>query len=504
MRYFELMAERPLVWALLGVYMLVTSWLAWLGHKKTGDMRSFAVGSGDMNAAVVGITLAASIASTATFVINPGFVYKHGISALMHLGVAASLGIIVGLVAMSAGFQRVGAASGAVTLPQWIGERYRSKVLAMMFALISLLYLSFVVLIVGGLSIVMQQALGLSNIESLILVITFVFGYVFIGGAYAHAYTNTLQGLIMVVVALIIVGSGLHFFAGGVGHAMDAIAAQDPNLVKAVNPASGLFGSAFSVYVCGFVIGFALVCQPHIMTKALYVGDARAVRRYLAVAITVSIIFTSMLLIGLYAHLSDIPAAALARQDGVVMAYVTHTFSPTMIAIITVALMAAGMSTLDGILVALSTIAGRDLYLGVAERRWLRHASEEQKSRAAHRASKLILVALGLVAFAISVHPPHLLGIFGQVGVYGIVAASAAPILFGILLPRFDAAGALASSMIGLGTHFILYAIGFSANPAVTATWGILASVGAAAAVGVLGRVSLRRNKPAAEVARTL
>ncbi len=504
MRYFELMAERPLVWALFGVYMVVTSWLAWLGHKKTGDMRSFAVGSGDMNAAVVGITLAASIALTATFVINPGFVYKHGISALIHLGVAASLGIIVGLVAMSAGFQRVGAASGAVTLPQWIGERYRSKVLAMLFALISLLYLSFVVLIVGGLSIVMQQALGLSNIESLILVITFVFGYVFIGGAYAHAYTNTLQGLIMVVVALIIVGSGLHFFAGGVGHAMDTIAAQDPNLVKAVNPASGLFGSAFSVYVCGFVIGFALVCQPHIMTKALYVGDAKAVRRYLVVAITVSLIFTAMLLVGLYAHLSDIPAAALARQDGVVMAYVTHTFSPTMIAIITVALMAAGMSTLDGILVALSTIAGRDLYLGVAERRWLRDASEEQKSRAAHRASKLILVALGLVAFAISVHPPHLLGIFGQIGVYGIVAASAAPILFGILLPRFDATGALASSMIGLGTHFVLYAIGFSANPAVTATWGILASVGAATAVGAIGRISLRRNKPAAEVARTL
>lgn len=507
MRYLDLIAERPLIWALFGGYMVLTAWLAWLGHRKTGDMRTFAVGKGDMNPVVVGITLAASIASTATFVINPGFIYVHGLSAFIHLGAAGSLGVIAGLVIMSTGFHKLGAKHGALTLPQWIGERYGARGLTVLFAVINLLSLSFVVLIIGGLSIVMQKTLGLSNAESLLLIVTFVFGYVFIGGAYAHAYTNTLQGVIMTAMAVVIVGSGLHFFADGFGAVADRLRAIDPNLLAPINPASALYGSFFSVYVSGFIIGFALVCQPHIMTKALYVKDNSAVWKYLGVTIVVSLTFSALLIVGLYAHLGDIPREALARQDEVMTSYVTHTFSPTMTAIITVALMAAGMSTLDGILVALSSIAANDLYLNIARDRWLRDATEQEQSRAAHRASQLVLIAMGVLALIIAWNPPKLLGIFGQVGVYGIVAASAVPILFGILFSSMDRTSTLAATITGITLHFGLYLLGRWAvgsgtdlvaeahelgpltlildtaapqlgflNPGVTATYGISAS----------------------------
>ena len=496
MHYLDLIADRPLIWGLFAAYMIATSWLAWLGHKKTGDMKTFAIGKGDMNPAVVGVTLAASIASTATFVINPGFVYVHGVSGLIHLGGAVNLGIIVGLVSMSVGFRKLGAKSSAVTLPQWIGNRYQSRGLAIFFALVSLLYLSFVVLIVGGLSIVMQQTLGLSNIESLVLIITFVFGYVFVGGAYAHAYTNTLQGCIMVVIAAIIVASGLPHFFAGFGQVGAELAAVDPNLLEHTNPTSSLFNSFFSVYVSGFVIGFALVCQPHIMTKALFVKSNRDVKKFLAVSIGVGVVFSGMLLVGLYAHLADIPAAQLARQDNVMMAYIANTFSPTMIAIITVALMAAGMSTLDGILVALSTIAANDLFLNVAEKRWLANASSEEKGRIAHLASRLTLILMGILAFVIALHPPKLLGIFGQVGVYGLVAASTVPILFGIALPWVHRNTAFAAAVAGLAGHFGLYFSGYSANPGVTATYGVFASVAAALVAMVAARLIRLASSP--------
>ncbi len=115
---FSLFSDRPLVWALFLVYMVATGWLAWRGHKKTTDIASFSVGKGDLPAWVVGITLAASIASTATFVINPGFVYVHGLSAIAHLGFAAGTGIVIGLFALSFGFRRFGAKVRALTLPQ--------------------------------------------------------------------------------------------------------------------------------------------------------------------------------------------------------------------------------------------------------------------------------------------------------------------------------------------------------------------------------------------------
>ncbi|MBW2457442.1 MAG: hypothetical protein JRI68_23245, partial [Deltaproteobacteria bacterium] len=175
MRILELIADRPLIWSLFLGYLALTSYLAWLGHKKTKDIKSFAVGGGNMHPVIVGITLAASIASTATFVINPGFVYVHGVSALIHLGVAAGSGVIVGLLLMSTGFRRVGVKTGAITLPGWVGNRYRSRAMSVIFAAINLLSLSFVVLILGGLSIVMQTTLGMSNVESLLLIVGFVF-----------------------------------------------------------------------------------------------------------------------------------------------------------------------------------------------------------------------------------------------------------------------------------------------------------------------------------------
>lgn len=492
--YIDLIAERPLVWSLFALYLAVTSYLAWLGHRRTGDIQSYAIGGGAMSPWVVGVTLAASIASSATFIINPGFVYVHGLAAFLHFGGSVLIGIILGLVIMSIGFRRIGAKNAALTLPQWVAQRFGSRGLGVFFAAINLLSLAFVVLIIGGISIVMQRTLGLSNTESLVVVVVFVFGYVFIGGTYAHAYTNTLQGIVMVAVSVVIVASGLHYIGAGPGDyrgLFAEIAASNPSLMAPINPQSPLFGSFFSVYVSGFVIGFALVCQPHIMTKALYVKTDRDVRRYLAVAIAVSLVFTALLLVGFYAHVAGIPTAALLgadgalRQDLVMTAYLEHTFSPGVMAVIAVALLAAGMSTLDGILVALSSIAGNDLFAPLAARFLPRDPAI--RSRVIHRASQAILVVLGLAAFVIALDPPKLLGIFGMVGVYGIVAASAIPILGGIVLPDMSARAAGLSALLGVGIHFGLYALGAHhpelgaeyglVNPGVCATYGILCSV---------------------------
>ncbi|QDG50270.1 hypothetical protein FIV42_05850 [Persicimonas caeni] len=458
MRYINLITENPVVWGLFFVYLVGTMWLAWLGHKKTDDIESFALGKGDMNPVVVGVTLAASIASTATFVINPGFVYVHGMSALMHYGVAAGLGIFTALIVLSIGFLRVGKATKALTLPQWVGQRYGSKAMEVLFAALNLLSITFMVLIVGALSLVMQKTLGLSNVESLVLIIGFVFSYIFLGGTYAHAYTNTLQGILMFFVGAIIVASGLHFFGDGFAPVMDKLAETSPNLTKMANPESVLFGTPFVVWVCGFVIGFALVCQPHIIIKPLYLKEEKQVWQSVGVCLAVSVVFTSLLLVGLYAHMMDIPREAFMadgkfKQDLVMTVYLTETFSPGLLAFITVVLLAAGMSTLDGILVALSSIAGNDLFLNLTRNNLLKDKTPKEQSRLAHHVSQGVLVAMGVVTFLIAMNPPELLGIFGQIGVYAIVATCAVPITFGIFFPKVGKNTMFPAALVALGVY---------------------------------------------------
>ncbi len=491
MHYLELIQSNPLVWGLFIGYLLLTLGLSVIGWLKTGDMESFAVGGGDMNPIVVGITLAASIASTATFVINPGFVYVHGYAALMHFGVAAGSGVILGLLIMSFGFRRVGKETNALTLPQWIGQRYQSPFLSLMFAGISLLSLTFAVLIVGALSIVMQAELGLSNLEAITLIICFVFGYIFIGGTYAHAYTNTVQGILMTIVAAIIVAEGLPLLM--TGEVTQTIAQVNPDLVKWVNPSSTLFNSVFSIYISGFVVGFALMTQPHILIKALYVKTEKEVWQYLGVAIVVSLIFSALLFVGLYAHLKGMGTELFMdtngnfRQDMVMAVYITESFSDTWRAVIMVALMSAGMSTLDGILVALSSVAANDLFRPLTQNSILKGKSAEEQSKISYFAGQGILVSMGVLTFLIVLNPPKLLGIFGQVGAYAIVSASLAPVLCGILFPNLTRKPVTIGVFVALGTHFGLYGLAFFqtsdwaiqnfSNPAVPAVIGIFLSL---------------------------
>ena len=78
------MERTTLAWLAFGAYLVITTGLALRGMRKTKSLAGFALGNGDMGPLLVGITLAASVASTATFVINPGFVWKDGLSALLH------------------------------------------------------------------------------------------------------------------------------------------------------------------------------------------------------------------------------------------------------------------------------------------------------------------------------------------------------------------------------------------------------------------------------------
>ncbi|MEM8548690.1 MAG: hypothetical protein AAGF46_11080, partial [Pseudomonadota bacterium] len=255
-----------LAWSLFIAYLVATAWLGWLGHKRTAGFDSFALGGGHMHPVVVGITLAASTASAATFIVNPGFVYVDGLSAWWHLAPGLVVGICLMLFLLSPRFRRIGAESRALTIPDWIGKRYGSPGFALYFAVLSLLSFAFVVLLVGGIAIVMQQLLGVSNTLALIITLVFVTGYVFIGGTYAHVLTNLLQGGLMIVVSVLVLASCAQVLLGHDGVVADALRASDPHLLDWVKPDGALFGDPFTVFVAGTVIGAILACQPHILT----------------------------------------------------------------------------------------------------------------------------------------------------------------------------------------------------------------------------------------------
>lgn len=454
-------------------FVAFTFYLSYLGMKKTKSIKSFAIGNKDMGPILIGITMAASISSTATFVINPGFVYNHGLAAYLHYAVAASFGIISAFLLLTRGFRKLGESKGSLTIPDWIFHRYGSRGLSLFFALINLLSITFVVLILVGCSILLASLFPISQKLALVLALLFVFSYVLMGGSYAHAYTNTFQGVLMIGISIFLFVSGLKYFDGGFLNSLSTISS---NYASIINPESSLYYDYFSVFISSFLITFALMFQPHIFSKILYIKKEQDVSKFIGTVFVVGSIFGLMLFVGFYAKLSGV---IVERQDMVVSEYIIQEFSsgawgPYLLVFITLTLLAAGLSTLDGILVSLSAMVVNDIYMPY----FGKNLSIEQKEKNGLKLSRIVLVLIGLFSFALAWNPPKLVGLFAQKGVYAIAAASFVPILFGVLSKQKIEVWIIGgAASIGFFGHLILNTFMGFVNPSVSSSIAMLSSV---------------------------
>ncbi len=449
------MSQQAMAWVAVGIYVAVTIALTIRGALKTKDLKSFAVGSKDIPPVFVGLSLAAQLTSVATFVVNPGLIYKYGVAGLLGFALAAPCGVMLGLVLFSKRFLTVGGRVAALTVPQWIGKRYESPMMQYLFAVISLALVAFAVLIVVGLAYALGQALGVPAFLPgeaggaavynpqftwlIAVVVGFVFTYMMIGGVNTSAYTNALQAIVMFVVAIILLGSGVHLFFDGEGF-LTRLAAIDPNLVSVTNAASPYFRNLFEIFFCNFLVGIAIVCQPHVVAKVLYLKNEEQVTSYLLTATLVGLVFSFLMIVGLYARLTLPP---IDRMDLVVPTYVAATFSPIVQVVIMLGILCAGLSTLEGLLLSLSTIFSTDMFLPLLKRGRsdLAPEAEADLGRQALFYGRLLLVVTALVIIWLSVGQVQnpvggSVAIFGMYGVYFLFTTTFFPLAAGMFLPN--------------------------------------------------------------------
>jgi sodium/pantothenate symporter len=480
------MSHPAFAWIVVGLYAAVLLSLALLGARRARSLQSFTVGDGSTPPQLVGLALTAQLTSVATFVINPGLVFHSGVSALLGLGLAAAAGITTGLIAFSSRFRRVGSSVAALTLPQWIGKRYESTSMRAGFSLLSLGLVAYAVLIVVALALVLGGLLGVSPTVMGTGVAAFATLCVLLGGAGSHARTNAVQAAVMLIVALLLIGRGLPLLWEGPG-LFARLAALDPQLVTATNPSSFYFRSVVEVFACNFLVGLALVCQPHIVGKALYLRDDRQVRSMLQVAIAAGFVFLGVLVVGLYARVG-LPADT--PIDRVVPTWIAASFSPGLRLVVALGMLSAGLSTLEGILLALASIASVDV--------WPMLAGERGGDRAALRFGRLCLVAVAgvtswLAAGQLANPAGGTVAIFAQYGVYLLFTGAFVPLLCGMFVPSArrpevtaGAVAAVAGYLLAAGFEFGPY----SNNPAWLATCGL----GLGAATTGLGLAWRRRT----------
>ncbi len=450
-------------WALILLYASTIIALVVRGARHNKSVADFAVGSLAFSPTAVGLALAASTTSAATFIINPGLVAYFGLSAVFGLCIVLPIAMSISLIVLTKGFRTYGASIQALTLSQWVGQRFRSPGFALFFAVLSLVLVTFIVMILVGLTKVIAASLALPETGVLATLVLFSFGYMMFGGANSMVYTNTVQALIMLVVAIILLGSGAEHLAGGWGGFVDRLRTIDPNLATLYNPGSPLFRDAFEVIFCTIVVGVAIVCQPHIITKSLLLRDPRQVNRYLATGVVVQTIFFAVVFVGLYARLAfpDLThGGEVIAPDSVTSTYLVTQFPWFVGVVVFLGLISAGMSTLEGLIQSTSIIITNDL----VEDLHTRLTGRTVGARRLFVLNRVVIAVLATVAFVLAwrqlVAPNLSVIIFAQLGVYAYFAAAFVPVLFGTFLRDVPKHAVIAAAVTAVTVHYGLWATG--------------------------------------------
>ncbi len=488
-------------WILILGYMGVILFFVVRGARRNKSMSDYALGNLAFSPAAVGLALAASMTSAATFIINPGFIALYGVSAVISYAVVLPIAAMISLVVLTKGFRRHGTTVKALSLAQWMGTRYGSDRFSLFFAVLSFLLVTFIVLIVVGLTKVIAATLALGELPVLIGIVAFIFGYMMFGGANSMVYTNTVQAVLMLVVAFILLGSGYEHFSDGVQGLLASLRAIDPPLAETTNTKSFLFRDWWEIGLAQIVVGVAIVCQPHIITKSLLLKTDRDVNRYLVVGVITELIFFTVVVVGLYARLTfpDLTVDGTPlKMDGIVPAYVLHELPVYAGIVVVMGLISAGLSTLEGLIQSLSTTFTSDLFRPLAEKSLppAGEAREQLLLKVNRGAIAILAVVAALLSWDQIQNPKLSVAIFAQNGVYAYFSAAFVPILFGMFLRDVPRIAVFVAAPVAVAVHFTMYygklavpgTLATGENPGVAAAVAILVSVTIGAVLYLVGR----------------
>jgi sodium/pantothenate symporter len=449
-------------WVLILIYAAVIIYFVVRGAGQTKEMDDYALGSMVFSPIAVGLSLAASITSAATFIINPGFVALYGFSGIIAMGLVLPLATLVSLVLLTKGFRNYGANVKALTMADWMRKKYDSRGFGIFFGFLSLLLITFIVLIAVGLVKVLSSTLNLPEFNALLGIVIFIFGYMMYGGANSMVYTNTIQAVLMVIVAFILLGSGYEHFSDGFSGFVDKLNAIDPKLTQLTNDSSFLFRDYFEIFVAPIIVGIAIVCQPHILTKSLLLKRDEDVNRYLAVGIAAQFLFFLVVIAGLYARISFADLTVNGEplpMDGIISAYVINEFTVVMALIIVLGLISAGISTLESLIQSLSTSITNDIIEPLAGSAIFEKDILGLPAKLVY--NRGVIVVMAVVTLFLSwqqlVNPKLSVGIFAQNGVYAYFSAAFVPILMGMFFKDVGKAPAIGASVVAVIVHFTVY-----------------------------------------------
>jgi len=364
------MSRTSIILAVSVAYLAVCLVVGLIPGRRGGDTAdAYVAGDRGLGLILLYFIMGGTVFSSFAFLGLPGRAYTKGIAATYVLGYGTLS--FVPLYFLGPRVARLGRHFGYVTQAEMVMGRFNSRALAGWMAVISTVaFVPYLALQVKGSGYVIDVVSDGQIPEWLAGAVVYgvVVVYVLRSGVLGVGWTNTFQGLFMMVMAWVL---GLYLpyhLYGGVGPMFDRIAEVRPDLLVA----PGLTGSG-AVWGWGEYSSAVLVSAvgafawPHFFMKSFTARDDRTLQRTALLFPTFQIFLIPLVLIGFCGVLF---ASAPDQPDQILPHMLVHLDLPALVVgLFCAGALAASMSSGDSMLHAAASILARDGAVALTGRR---------------------------------------------------------------------------------------------------------------------------------------
>jgi sodium/pantothenate symporter len=410
--------------------------------KSNSFLQEYFLGERQLGGFILAMTMVATYGSASSFIGGPGIAYTQGLGWVLLAMAQLATGYFV-LMVLGKKFAIMARQYEAITLIDFLKERYKSKPVVLISAasIIIFLFSSMTAQWVGGARLI-ESITGLSYTAALLIFVGSVLVFVIVGGFRAIALTDAVQGVVMFAGTLILLIATIKA-GGGIPKIISSLAAENPNLISP-------FGAAHNLtpgYVSSFwiLVGVGVVGLPQITVRAMSYKNSKAMHNAIIIGtIVVGFIMLGMHLIGVFAR----PVLPGIKIGDTVMPLLSMKVLPPYAAgIVLAAPMAAIMSTVDALLILVSSAIVKDVYLNYVKP----HASVSHIKKVSFSATAII----GIIVIILALSPPNLIVWLNLFSFGGLESVFIWPVIFGLYWSKGNKYGALTSMILGMASYIL-------------------------------------------------
>ncbi len=440
-----------IIGAVFIIYGGVMLWIGYSASRSTYSPSDFFLADRSLKAWVIAISSTASSESAWAVLGTVGLAYKEGLSALWFFP-GCLLGYALNWIFIAERLRKYSRENGSLTVPDYLVTSlndYSDLIRIVSVTIIFACMMAYIGAQFTAIGKTFDAIYGIPHLISIPVGGTLIIVYTMMGGFRAVAWTDLIQGILMVI-GLVVLSLTALVELGGFSAMIQKVNGASPTAL------TWMGGKSIAVFFGSMVgllgIGLGYPGQPHVITRYMAAKDTKTIKQGMWIALGWgTLIYSSAILLGICGQALY---PGLADPEHLFPIASENLLPPLLHAVVLTGVLAAIMSTASSQVIVAASAVAHDLYSKIMHK--------AHSDRQIIYVSRITVLLIGLGAMTVALAKTQIIFWFVLFAWSGLGASFGPVILFTLYSNKVTREGAVAGMLTGFFTTIIWKVTGLS------------------------------------------